>query len=229
MGCVKRFFLLFQNFFTSFVPISQIRSYTTAFLQGCFDVVFCLGVLYHVTDPMAMLRTLWKSMAKGATLIVDCQGIPEDPTDPLYSASNGGGASTSAEASDTSDGSCGGSGSAVGGSGGGDGLSSSSGDATTTSSSESLPLCLVPKGKYAGGGGMWFLPNQKGLVHWLERANYRDITVFYSAPLSTDEQRATPDWAHLRSLQENLDPSNPNRTVEGYPAPWRHYIRATRG
>jgi len=175
-----------------------------------------------------MLRTLWKSMAKGATLIVDCQGIPEDPTDPIYSAS-GGGASSSAEASNASSGMGG------GGGGGADDLSSghsssSSGDATTASiSSESLPLCLVPKGKYAGGGGMWFLPNQKALIHWLERANYRDITVFYSAPLSTDEQRATPDWAHLRSLQENLDPSNPNRTVEGYPAPWRHYIRATRG
>ena len=32
-----------------------------------------LQVLYHTTDPVAMLRTLWKSMAPRATLIVDCQ------------------------------------------------------------------------------------------------------------------------------------------------------------
>eukprot|EP01051_Picozoa_sp_SAG22_P017440 SAG22_NODE_2691_length_2307_cov_20.591938_2_plen_91_part_00 len=46
-----------------------------------FDVVFCLGVLYHTTDPIGMLKQLWRSMAPGGTLIVDCQGIGGDGFD----------------------------------------------------------------------------------------------------------------------------------------------------
>lgn len=45
-----------------------------------FDVVFCLGVLYHTTDPIGMLKHIHKSMKPGATLIVDCQGIPGKTT-----------------------------------------------------------------------------------------------------------------------------------------------------
>ena len=43
-----------------------------------FDVMFCLGVLYHTPDPIGMLRQLWNAMAPGGTLIVDCQGIADD-------------------------------------------------------------------------------------------------------------------------------------------------------
>ena len=32
-----------------------------------FDVIFALGVLYHTTDPIGMLRTFWKSMKKKGT------------------------------------------------------------------------------------------------------------------------------------------------------------------
>eukprot|EP00121_Abeoforma_whisleri_P000896 Awhi_evm1s796 len=43
-----------------------------------FDVVFCLGVLYHTPDPVGMLRTIHKSMKRGSEIIIDCQGIPGD-------------------------------------------------------------------------------------------------------------------------------------------------------
>lgn len=183
------------------------------FSQGCFDVVFCLGVLYHVTDPVAMLRTLWKSMAKGGTLIVDCQGIPDDlpPTGSGAEAAGSGGAPGSDSGGEK---------------GAGSGANSSANSGARGAGG--LPLCLVPRGKYAGGSGMWFLPNRQALVHWLERANFRNVTVFYAAPLSTDEQRATPGWAPLKSLSDNLNPRDPTQTVEGYPAPWRYYVRATR-
>jgi tRNA (mo5U34)-methyltransferase len=49
-----------------------------------FDVVFCLGVLYHTTDPIAMLRKMWLSMKPGGTLIVDCQGIAGDESMCLF-------------------------------------------------------------------------------------------------------------------------------------------------
>lgn len=43
-----------------------------------FDLVFCMGILYHHTDPMGLLRKIKSSMTKGGRLVVDCQGIPGD-------------------------------------------------------------------------------------------------------------------------------------------------------
>jgi tRNA (mo5U34)-methyltransferase len=49
-------------------------------MPKAFDVVFCLGVLYHTPDPIGMLRKIWQSMKQGGDLIVDCQGIAgEEP------------------------------------------------------------------------------------------------------------------------------------------------------
>ena len=43
-----------------------------------FDVIFCLGILYHHTDPMKVLKDIRRSLTKGGILIVDCQGIAGD-------------------------------------------------------------------------------------------------------------------------------------------------------
>jgi len=40
------------------------------------------------------------------------------------------------------------------------------------------------------------------------------------------EQRRT-EWIASQSLEDFLDPNDPDRTVEGYPAPRRVFIRAT--
>lgn len=40
-----------------------------------FDTVFCLGILYHHTDPIGLLSKIYSSLKKGGELIVDCQGI----------------------------------------------------------------------------------------------------------------------------------------------------------
>ncbi len=42
-----------------------------AFYQEKFDTVFCLGVLYHRSDPVSSLKSLKKSMVKGAELFLD--------------------------------------------------------------------------------------------------------------------------------------------------------------
>ena len=41
-----------------------------------FDVILCLGVLYHHTDPVAILRCCHRALARGGRLILDCHGIP---------------------------------------------------------------------------------------------------------------------------------------------------------
>jgi tRNA (mo5U34)-methyltransferase len=58
------------------LKFEYMRGDIMASLPGMFDVVFCLGVLYHTPDPITMLKDIHKSMKGKSTLIVDCQGIP---------------------------------------------------------------------------------------------------------------------------------------------------------
>ncbi len=44
--------------------------------QKTFDVVFCLGILYHHRSPLDLLRGILQSMKPGAQLIVESQAIP---------------------------------------------------------------------------------------------------------------------------------------------------------
>lgn len=85
--------------------------------------------------------------------------------------------------------------------------------------------CLFPERKYAGAKGVWFVPTKQCVKNWLQRAQFRRITCFYEEDLSREEQRATR-WAPVASLKEYLDPKDPSKTIEGYPAPKRFYLKA---
>ena len=54
---------------------------------------------------------------------------------------------------------------------------------------------------------------------------YKNIEVLASVITTKDEQRATI-WSFDESLEEFLDPNDSSKTVEGYPAPKRVYIKA---
>lgn len=43
-----------------------------------FDTMFCMGILYHHSDPVGILKDMYRSMAVDGQLIVECQGIPGD-------------------------------------------------------------------------------------------------------------------------------------------------------
>ncbi len=131
-----------------------------------FDTIFCLGILYHHTDPISLLRKMYSALSPRGEIIIDCQGIPGE-----------------------------------------------------------LPVALTPRKRYANARGIWFLPTQTCLEHWIARAGFNQINCFFAEPLSTQEQRRTP-WANIDSLQQFLDPKNPTLTLEGYPAPWRYYVIA---
>ena len=131
-----------------------------------FDVIFCLGILYHHTDPVGILSKMRKSLRYGGKVIIDCQGIAGDES-----------------------------------------------------------MALVPRRRYAGARGVWFLPTYACLESWLLRADFKVITPIYAGALTPDEQRATP-WANIPSLADFLDPADPSKTVEGYPAPQRFYVMA---
>lgn len=50
-------------------------------LPGCFDVVLCAGLLYHVTDPIEALRTLRGALAPGGRIVIETIIVPGD--DPI--------------------------------------------------------------------------------------------------------------------------------------------------
>ena len=134
--------------------------------EDSFDTIFCLGILYHHTDPIGLLRQMKKALKSKGELWIDCQGIKGD-----------------------------------------------------------MPVAYVPEGKYTGARGFWFLPTTSCLVNWVKRAGFQHVSVVYDEMLEADEQRPSK-WAPIKSLNDFLDPNDPEKTIEGHPAPKRIYLRA---
>ncbi len=81
---------------------------------------------------------------------------------------------------------------------------------------------LVPEGRYARMGNIWFLPSVAALQVWLKKCGFLNVQVVDVSETTTDEQRPT-EWMTFQSLPHFLDPNDASRTLEGYPAP----VRAT--
>lgn len=162
-------FQLMQNFaqepnlFFELLGIEDIDLY-----PKFFDTIFCLGILYHHTDPISLLRKMYSSLNTGGEIIIDCQGIDGEEE-----------------------------------------------------------VALMPKNRYAQARGIWFLPTVNCLKNWLSRTQFREIQVLYNDFLEPTEQR-TSEWAPINSLENFLDSNDPKKTVEGYPAPKRFYVKALR-
>jgi len=88
------------------------------------------------------------------------------------------------------------------------------------------PFARMPAERYARMRNVWLLPTLAELTTWLARAGYAGIEVIDTSVTTTDEQRST-EWMTFESLREALDPDDPSRTVEGWPAPHRVILTAT--
>jgi tRNA (mo5U34)-methyltransferase len=84
----------------------------------------------------------------------------------------------------------------------------------------------TPVDRYARMRNVWHLPTVAELTTWLVRSGYCDIAVIDKAATTTEEQRST-EWMSFESLREALEPNDPTRTVEGWPAPQRVVVTAT--
>ena len=84
----------------------------------------------------------------------------------------------------------------------------------------------TPPDRYARMRNVWLLPTIAELTTWLHRSGFRDIDIIDTTTTTTDEQRTT-EWMPFESLAEALDPDDPTRTVEGWPAPRRVALTAT--
>jgi len=74
---------------------------------------------------------------------------------------------------------------------------------------------------------VWFIPSVAMLTGWLERVGFKQVKLIDMTPTTTEEQRST-DWMRFESLADYLDPANPDKTIEGYPAPLRAILTAIR-
>ncbi len=132
-----------------------------------FDTIFCLGVLYHRSDPIGTLKSLKKGLEKKGELFLDTFII----------------------------------------------------DAKED-------MVLSPKDRYSKIPNIYFIPTVSALTNWLKRAGFQDIKLLSVKKTDTNEQRKTK-WIDSQSLEDFLDPNDPNLTIEGYPAPKRAYIKAS--
>ena len=85
------------------------------------------------------------------------------------------------------------------------------------------PMALFPDKTYAKVPGTYFVPTGACLCNWMKKAGFSDIIFFHSHPMSSDEQRQT-DWMQFESYADFIDSNNPQKTVEGYPAPCRVFL-----
>jgi len=131
-----------------------------------FDILFCLGVLYHRPDPVGALKSLYKGLNKNGELILDTFMIDGEDE-----------------------------------------------------------ICLTPKGRYSKIPNIYFIPTVNALKNWCYRAGFERVEVLDIVKTNPKEQRWT-EWINSQSLEHFLDENDNTKTVEGYPAPKRVYIKA---
>ena len=86
---------------------------------------------------------------------------------------------------------------------------------------------LMPEDRYARMGNVWFIPSVALLQKWLRRCMFEDIRLVDVTTTTLEEQRST-DWMTFQSLKDFLDPADPSKSIEGYPAPRRAILTASK-
>ncbi|NKC01595.1 MAG: tRNA 5-methoxyuridine(34)/uridine 5-oxyacetic acid(34) synthase CmoB [Pseudomonadales bacterium] len=87
------------------------------------------------------------------------------------------------------------------------------------------PEGFEPNARYARMRNVWRIPSTTELSDWMRQAGLRNIRIVDVTATSLDEQRTTA-WMRFESLSEALDSEDPQKTIEGYPAPIRAILVA---
>jgi len=161
-------FKFLEYFIQSGIKYELLGIEHVEFYEHKFDILFCLGVLYHRPNPIGSLKSLYKGLNWGGELILDTFMIDGEDE-----------------------------------------------------------ICLTPKKRYSKIPNIYFIPTVNALINWCNRAGFDKVEVLAIKKTDLSEQRKTP-WINTQSLEDFLDPNDENKTVEGYPAPKRVYIKAIR-
>jgi tRNA (mo5U34)-methyltransferase len=159
-------FQFMNHFIKSDIVYELLGVEHVEFYEHKFDTLFCLGVLYHRSDPVGMLKSLFKGLNKGGELILDTFMIDGEEE-----------------------------------------------------------ICLTPRDRYSKIPNIYFVPTINALKNWCYRAGFETVEVLETMKTEPTEQRKT-EWIDTQSLEDFLDPEDDTKTVEGYPAPRRVYIKA---
>ena len=135
-------------------------------MNGYFDSIFCMGILYHRRSPLDFLRYMHRLLSKGGEIILETLTIPGQDE-----------------------------------------------------------ISLTPSERYAKMHNVYFLPTVTCLKLWLTRCGFCDIKFVSTVKTDDSEQRKT-EWIKTESLKDFLDPNDPSKTIEGYPAPERTILIA---
>jgi len=81
--------------------------------------------------------------------------------------------------------------------------------------------------RYARMRNVWALPTAPLLHQWLEQAGFCNCRTVNTNQTSIKEQRST-EWMPFESLQHALRPEDPSLTIEGWPAPARTTVIASK-
>ena len=161
-------FLFLDHFIQSNIRYELLGVEHVEYYEHKFDVLFCLGVLYHRADPIGMLKSLFKGLNIGGELILDTFMIDGEEE-----------------------------------------------------------ICLTPRDRYSKLRNIYYIPTINALKNWCYRAEFEEIEVIAIVKTEHEEQRKT-EWINTQSLSDFLDKDDHNKTVEGYPAPKRVYLKAKR-
>jgi tRNA (mo5U34)-methyltransferase len=159
-------FLFVNHFLKSDISYELLGIEHVEFHEHKFDLIFCLGVLYHRSDPIDSLKSLNRSLNPGGEVIIDTMIIEGEEE-----------------------------------------------------------ICLFPEERYAAMRNVYFLPTIPALKNWLKRAGFIDIEVLAIKATDLEEQRKT-EWIDSHSLNNFLKSDDITKTIEGYPAPIRAYMKA---
>lgn len=84
-------------------------------------------------------------------------------------------------------------------------------------------IALCPKGRYAKMPNVYFIPTLRTFKNWLLECGFKEVLHIATLKTALDEQRKTA-WSSKESLEDFLDSSG-EKTIEGYPAPKRAYLK----
>ena len=88
-------------------------------------------------------------------------------------------------------------------------------------------IALCPESSYSKIPNIYFVPTIPALKNWCLRAGFAEFEVLETSTTTAEEQRKT-EWMEGQSLEDFLDSEDNTKTVEGYPAPKRVYVRLTK-
>ena len=83
------------------------------------------------------------------------------------------------------------------------------------------------EGRYAKMRNVWNVPCPDELTQWVSDSGFSDVEILDINRTTFEEQNRT-EWMTFGSLPNYLDPDDPNKTIEGYPAPTRCLVRAVK-